>query len=267
MKPTAISNEYLTLQTEISNKQTEWTKKLDKSVVEKLPFRHKEIPIIAQVTLNIEFELYEQWINELAELLVENNEHLASDLKKLQNKLDQELVKRWADEVLAFNQMYFQSFAEETGIQEWLPYFLAENCIRPFLRIVSEVYTDQLSKIKTKGSCTCCGEPIRLAVLEGKGLKMILCPRCEAKWNQKNIQCSFCGNEDHNSLSYYNVENDNSKKIEVCVKCNGYIKIIDTRKLFKKQTAFILDLTSLHLDFVAQEKGFGTSNNDGEVMS
>ncbi|UTW68797.1 formate dehydrogenase accessory protein FdhE [Anaerobacillus sp. HL2] len=54
-------------------------------------------------------------------------------------------------------------------------------------------------------------------------------------------------------LNLLNVENDTSAKIEVCEKCNSYIKLIDTRKLFKKQTAFILDVTSLHLDFIAQE--------------
>lgn len=268
MKPTVISEEYLELQTEISNKQAEWAKSIDTSkVVEKKFLQHKQVPIIAQTTVNVNLDQYKEWIIELADFLVDKNNDLQNDVTKLKEILDADTVKKWANEVQAFNQIYFTSFAEKAELPEWLPYFIAEHSIRPFLRVVSDVYKEELPSLKTKGSCPCCGEPTRLAVLEGKGLKMIVCPRCEAKWNQKRLHCSFCGNEEHEGLSYYTIENDKSSKLEVCSKCNGYIKIIDTRKLFKKQTAFLLDLTSLHLDFVAQENGFGTPKEEEEVKS
>ncbi|MCT8137227.1 formate dehydrogenase accessory protein FdhE [Anaerobacillus sp. CMMVII] len=267
MKSTVISEEYLALQTDISNKQTKWTESLDKSsVVEKQPLQHKHVPIIAQTMVNVNYDLYKEWIFDLADYLVEKDEKLQNDVTKLKEILNDEIVKKWVTEVLAFNQIYFHSFAEKEGLAEWFPYFLAEHSLRPYLRVVSDVYKDELATVHTKGSCPCCGEPIRLAVLEGKGLKMIVCPRCEAKWNQKRLHCSLCGNEDHESLSYYNIEEEKNSKLEVCGKCNGYIKIIDTRKLFKKQTAFLLDLTTLHLDFVAQENGFGITEEE-EVKS
>lgn len=268
MKPTVVSNEYVALQTEISNKQSEWAKKLEQSkVIEKKPLQHKQIPVIAQVDVTINQELYKEWIFDLAALLEANSSDLKEDIAVIKETLTEETVIRWANEVLTFNQYYFQSFAEENKVAEWLPYFLAEHAIRPFLRVVAEVYTEEIPNLKTKGSCSCCGEPIRLAVLEGKGKKMIVCPRCEAKWQQKRLHCSFCGNEDHDKISYYNVENDSSSKLEVCDTCNGYIKIIDTRKLFKKQSAFLLDVNSIHLDFVAQENGFGARENEEEVKS
>lgn len=267
MKPTVISEEYLALQTNISNKQTQWINKLTKSaVVYKQSIQHKQVPIIAQVNVNIDFLQYKEWIIELADLLVGNDEKLSNDISKIKDRLSEDIVKRWASEVLVFNQFYFQSFAEEEKLPEWLPYFLAEHSIRPFLRVVSEVYNKDLQNQDTQGSCPCCGEPIRLAVLEGKGKKMIVCPRCEAKWGQVRLHCSNCGNDDHEKLTYYNVEKDKSSQLEVCSKCNGYLKIIDTRKLFKKQTAFLLDITSIHLDFIAQENDFGTTKED-EVKS
>ncbi|MFN7250502.1 MAG: formate dehydrogenase accessory protein FdhE [Anaerobacillus sp.] len=268
MKPTVISNEYLELQTQISNKQTEWTNSLEKStVVEKQSLQHKQVPIIAQLTINVQFDQYKTWIIELADVLIEKDGNLLSDLTKIKTMLDEATLMNWANEVLAFNQLYFQSFAEKNELPEWLPYFLAEHSLRPFLRVVSDVYRQELPNLNTKGSCPCCGEPIRLAVLEGKGLKMIVCPRCEAKWNQKRLHCSFCGNEDHQSLSYYTVENDKASKLEVCGNCNSYIKVIDTRKLFKKQTVFLLDVTTIQLDFVAQENGFGVQNEAEEMKS
>lgn len=263
MKPTVISKEYLALQTNISNKQAEWTNKLVASiVVDKQPIEHKQVPIIAQVSVNIDFVKYKEWIIELANLLVENDENLSNDISKIKERLSEDTVKRWVSEVLAFNQFYFQSFAEEENLPEWLLYFLAEHSFRPFLRIVSEVYHEELAIHDTKGICPCCGEPIRLAVLEGKGKKMIVCPRCEAKWGQMRLHCSTCGNDDHKKITYYNAEKDKSVNLEVCDECNSYIKVVDTRKLFKKQSAFLLDVTSIHLDFIAQENDFGTKKED-----
>jgi FdhE protein len=263
MKPSVISKEYLALQTDISNKQIQWANKLEaSSVIESQHLQQKQVPIITQVDVKIDYVKYKEWLIELADFLVEKDGNLLNDVTKLKEKLDSDVVKRWADEALAFNQLYFQSFSEEMNVQPWLPYLLAEHCLRPFLRIVSEVFKDDLPNQETKGSCPCCGEPIRLAVLEGKGKKMMVCPRCEAKWQQKRLRCSFCGNEDHQKLSYYTVEKDPSSKIEVCSECNNYTKVIDTRKLFKKQTTFLLDVNSIHLDIVAQENGFGISKEE-----
>ncbi|WNF36157.1 formate dehydrogenase accessory protein FdhE [Bacillaceae bacterium IKA-2] len=267
MKPTVISNEYLALQTSIANKQLDWTNILVKTtVVEKQPIQHKQVPIIAQVNVNVDLKHYQEWMIELSDLLVENDENLRNDINKIKELLNEDIVERWASEVLAFNQFYFQSFAEEEKLPEWLPYFIAEHGLRPFLRVVSKAYSEDFPNQDTKGICPCCGEPIRLAVLEEKGKKMIICPRCEAKWGQMRLHCSNCGNDNHEKLTYFNVENDKSSKLEVCGQCNGYIKIIDTRKLFKKQSAFLLDVISIHLDFIAQENDFGTKKED-EIKS
>lgn len=263
MKPTVISQQYLDLQTEISNKQDKWAEVIDKKDWEKQSLKQKDVPIITQTNVPVNMELYENWIVELADFLVEKDGNLAASVNKLKEIVTADLVQKWAKEVLAFNQVYFQTFAEKEELPEWLPYFIAEHSLRPFLRVTADVYKEELPNLKTKGACPCCGEPTRLAVLEGKGLKMIVCPRCEAKYNQKRLQCTFCGNEDHETISYYNIESDKTAKLEVCGKCNGYIKVIDTRKMFKKQTAFLLDVTTLHLDFVAQENEFGEKVEEG----
>jgi formate dehydrogenase maturation protein FdhE len=45
-------------------------------------------------------------------------------------------------------------------------------------------------------------------------------------------------------------------QIQVCEECNGYIKIIDIRQYIEKPSAALLDLNSIHLDYVAQENGY-----------
>ena len=44
-------------------------------------------------------------------------------------------------------------------------------------------------------------------------------------------------------------------EIQVCEGCNGYIKIIDTRQYIEKPTAALLDLNSIHLDYVEKDNG------------
>lgn len=263
MKSSVISKEYLALQTDISNKQAEWVKELEvASIEEKSALAQNNVPIVTQVEINVDKNLYKKFILELAQLLEQKDEKLAIETSKLKDKLSEDVIKRWVEEVLSFNQLYFANYASEAQVAEWLPYLLAEHSIRPFLRNVSKQYSDELSNMNTKGSCPCCGEPVRLAVLDGKGKKMLTCPRCEAKWNLKRLQCSFCGTEENKKLQYYAVENDATAQIEVCEECNNYIKVIDTRKHFKKQTPFLLDVSSIHLDIIAQEKGFGITKEE-----
>jgi FdhE protein len=57
-------------------------------------------------------------------------------------------------------------------------------------------------------------------------------------------------------MNFITVEGDAASQIHVCDECNGYIKVIDTRQYIEKPQAALLDLNTLHLDFVAQEKGY-----------
>jgi FdhE protein len=82
------------------------------------------------------------------------------------------------------------------------------------------------------------------------------CPRCLAHWHAKRIECAHCGNDDHNTIQFITLEGDATSQIQVCDKCTGYIKVIDTRQYLSKPSSAMLDLNSIHLDFVAQEQGY-----------
>jgi hypothetical protein len=72
--------------------------------------------------------------------------------------------------------------------------------------------------------------------------------------------------EDHTKLKFLTIEGDAISQIQVCEECNGYIKLIDTRQYIEKPSASLLDLNTIHLDFVAQEHGYsavGTKTGSG----
>jgi FdhE protein len=177
-------------------------------------------------------------------------------LAKFPAILSEEAGKRWMDEALAFNQAYFVNFAEENGIEEWIPQFLAETAVRPYLHRTAELVEEHMEHAKSGNGCPVCGEPARLAIIDENGKKVVQCPRCLGHWHVKRLECAHCGSENHEKMNFITVEGDSVSQIHVCDECNGYIKVIDTRQYIEKPQAALLDLNTLHLDFVAQEKGY-----------
>lgn len=264
MKTSVVSKDYQNLHKEIIGLQEKWkeslgseavTIKTDKSAM------NAGVPVAALSIFDFDIPLFLQWIEEIKGLLVKNNDKMEEKLVFINNIMDENTARRWIDEAFAFNYIYFQGFAEEHDVEEWIPYFLAETAIRPYLQLAAEKAQPVIQAGIHGAGCPVCGEPARLAQLEGEGKKELYCPRCLAHWNDKRVTCSHCGNEDHETIKFITVEGDSASQIQVCEKCHGYIKIVDTRQFIKKPSASMLDLTTLHLDFVAQENGYHTSGS------
>ncbi|WP_411255111.1 formate dehydrogenase accessory protein FdhE [Neobacillus niacini] len=259
MKKSVVSKEYQNLQKDILTLQENWKKRINpESIIPNLDKGAMSIgvPAAALASINFEISLFIQWIEEINALLIKNNPELETKLGVINTLLNEETAIRWIDEAFSFNSVYFASFAEENGIDEWVPQFLAETALRPYLRLTAEKVQHEITHAAFGAGCPVCGEPARLAVLEDEGKKVMTCPRCLAHWHSKRIECAHCGNDDHNTIQFITIEGDASSQIQVCEKCTGYIKVIDTRQYLEKPSAAMLDLNSIHLDFVAQEQGY-----------
>jgi len=259
MKKSVVSKEYQNLQKEIAKLQEQWKESLNPDIVKPnldQSAMSAGVPAAALAAIDFDISLFLQWIDELSKLILEQNQELEQQLEKVGSLLDEEAAIRWIDEAFSLNSIYFASFAEENGIDEWIPQFLAENALRPYLQLTADKVQDKLAKTVHGAGCPVCGEPARLAQLEGEGKKVIHCPRCHAHWPEKRIQCSHCGNDDHKTIQFITVEGEASSQILCCEKCKGYTKVIDTRQFISRPSSAILDLTSIHLDFVAQENGY-----------
>ena len=138
-----------------------------------------------------------------------------------------------------------------------VPLFLAENAVRPFIQKAAQELKQQIPKQGHKGSCPVCGEPSRLAVINKSGKKEITCSRCHYSWEEKKTSCAHCGTEEQGQVVVLRVGDDDSAEVYACKSCKGYTKVIDTRELIKVALPEILDLKSIHLDYVAQENGYG----------
>lgn len=259
MKKSVVSKEYMNLQKDILALQENWKKSIDpQSIIPNLDAAAMSagVPAAALASINFEISLFLQWIEEINALLIKHNPELEAKLNSISTLLNEETAIRWIDEAFSFNSVYFTSFASEQDLEEWIPNFLAETALRPYLQLTAEMVQHEITHAVPGAGCPVCGEPARLAILEDEGKKVMTCPRCLAHWNDKRVECAHCGNGDHKTIQFLTVEGDASAQIQVCEKCTGYIKVIDIRQYLSKPSAAMLDLNSIYLDFVAQDQGY-----------
>jgi FdhE protein len=259
MKKSVVSKEYQNLQKEIVSLQDKWKQALGpESVKPRIDKAALEagVPVTALAAIDFDISLFLQWIEDIGSLLSKYQPELERKISSIHELLNEETAKKWIDEAFAFNHIYFSSFAEKNELDSWIPQFVAETALRPYLQLTAEKVQDEIHYAVHGAGCPVCGEPVRLAQLEGEGKKILHCPRCSAHWHDKRIACSHCGNQDHEKVKVLTIEGDSSSQIQVCEECKGYTKIIDTRQYLAKPSAAMLDLNTIHLDFVAQEYGY-----------
>lgn len=115
-----------------------------------------------------------------------------------------------------------------------------------------------------KGNCPVCGSyPAFEKLRRDDGKRILRCGLCGTEWYFKRIMCPFCGNEDHNSLRYFFVEDDTSTekaafRVDVCDKCKNYIKTLDERKLPESEEPdlYVENFNTVYLDVLAQKDGY-----------
>jgi FdhE protein len=262
VKTSVVSKEYLNLQKEIIKLQEQWKAAINPEAVKPkfdLATIEAGIPVASLTEIDFNIPLFLQCLEELKSVLQKSNPSLEGQFAILTEVMNEELAARWLDEAFSINYLYFSEFAAKHQLAEWLPQFLAETLFRPYLQVLAEKTQAKITHGVPGCGCPVCGEPARLAQIEGKGQKVLHCPRCLFFWLDKKISCTHCGNTDHSSIQFLTIEGDSSSQIHVCEKCKGYTKVIDTRQHLTKPSTPLLDLNSIHLDYIAQEKGYKVS--------
>ncbi|WP_157812125.1 formate dehydrogenase accessory protein FdhE [Alteribacter populi] len=268
MDPSIVSEEYIHLQEEIIREQTvlkekismQWSATIEREGID------PEFPIVPQLpSTPISVSLYRDALVTILSSLSTYTEELQNDVDRCKNVFDNEgHVVSWIKESLRYNTGYFQSFADDHEISAWLPHFVAEQAIRPFLHVISKRCESFIEEMNVGGGCPCCAEPVRLKVETGNEESQFICPRCETSWSQKRKSCVHCGEEKEGYVLTLSIEEDDTSQLEVCESCKNYVKVIMKSSNDSKSTAALLDLLTLHLDYIAQEEGYGEAYPKGE---
>ena len=107
---------------------------------------------------------------------------------------------------------------------------LAPLIAMPLLQACRRAWTDQTPGTWPHGYCPTCGAWPTLAEIRGlDGARHLRCRCCGGDWATEWLRCPFCGERDHTQLgSLISAEGLEREKIEVCDRCDGYLKTITT---------------------------------------
>jgi len=137
--------------------------------------------------------------------------------------------------------------------------------LRPALSMIAQAVLERLDvNLWNHGHCPVCGSAPKLADLSGEGGKRRLhCSLCEAAWYYPRMRCPFCENADIKDLSYLRAENEEGLRVDLCSRCNNYLKTIDLREIAGPIIVPLDDVTTWHLDIIAGKK----TENKSETLS
>lgn len=139
---------------------------------------------------------------------------------------------------------------------------LIDWILRPKRMALGQLIQPILKGDGERNCCPVCGEEADLAFLQKEnGERHLGCSGCQVNWKYPRMKCSSCGNTAPETLKYFFVEEAPEQQVHYCQVCNNYLKTFDYR--FTKENFkdfFILNLMTLHLDVLAEEKCLGIKN-------
>lgn len=122
-----------------------------------------------------------------------------------------------------------------------------------------------------KGYCPVCGDSPTLAeIRDSERFRYLRCTSCGGDWQYKRIACFNCGNEDHEKLETFFIEDPKTVgkyQIDVCHDCSSYIKVSNKLQPSRPELLLLDDLSTTHLDVFALEHGYQKGGKpDGELQ-
>ena len=136
---------------------------------------------------------------------------------------------------------------------------LLEESLRPELEIIAKKYGERVAKSGWReGYCPICGKEPKIGEIrkDEEGERYLFCHQCGFKWYFHRIKCPFCGNDEQQSLAYFEVEGEERYRVDVCNKCWRYIKTVELPKSGDEPDMDVEDIATLHLDMIAYDEGY-----------
>ena len=155
--------------------------------------------------------------------------------------------------------------ARKVDLDPGLIEFALAQAARPALEKRSLAYGALIKDLAwNKGHCPVCGSMPGLSLLrEKEGQRWLRCGFCAAEWRFIRMSCPCCEGQEPDDRELLFVEGREHEKVEVCHKCKKYIIGIDVRALSGEFIPEVAALGLLHLDILAQQKGFAPMYGSG----
>jgi FdhE protein len=142
---------------------------------------------------------------------------------------------------------------------------VAQVAAMPLLMASALMLESHAASVWQRGYCPVCGSWPSLTELRGiERERRLRCGCCSADWPLPLLHCAFCGELDHEKLGVLQPEGEEQlRRVETCESCRGYLKSAATYGALPIRTLVLLDLTTIPLDLVAQERGYARAARPG----
>jgi FdhE protein len=188
----------------------------------------------------------------------------AVDQKDAETLTDELCKKTWAPaallkEVLAGRPETVSAQAESLGLDAELLATVLRLAALPALAPIASAAAEVRHGIAwDHGYCPTCGSWPLLAESRGlEQMRFLRCGWCACAWEGSRLRCAFCGNQDHRTLGYFHVEGEEDRmRAATCDECRGYVKVVATLFALAAPQLLVADLSTLHMDLVAAERGY-----------
>lgn len=222
-------------------------------------------PLLDIQRIKIEERLLDEFLRDFLPLLERHEFFSREEIKNFlvhRKKINsRELVRS----VLSKDIQNLKSLSTQYQVAKDFLLFIGLNMGQAVLELYAGKLKQKVDKESwLKGNCPICGSyPAIEKLRRDDGKRILRCSLCGIEWYHKRIMCPFCGNEDHNSLRYFFIEEDSPTekaafRVDVCDKCKRYIKTLDERKLpeSEKPDLYLENLNTIYLDVLAQKDGY-----------
>ena len=224
-------------------------------------------PLLDFNQIRIDTEILESLFDEICVILKKHNKIDKVEIKGLMRarKEGRLSLMHLIEKLASHDVEYINSVADNLDVNRDALLFAAVSSARPFFEICAEKFQkhESLESLWLRNYCPVCGgEPTAMAKLHRPDGAMILqCTLCNTEWRFMRIKCPSCGNDDHNSLGYFPLDENIVHRLYVCDKCKRFTKVVDERKLGECRSPSLeaYDIATLYLD--AQAEGEGWKNS------
>jgi len=143
--------------------------------------------------------------------------------------------------------------------------FAVSQIARPLIEKRSESLAPLVRDLRwPKGYCPICGSPPGLSLIRGReGQRWLRCSLCAHEWRFARLVCPLCEHEGPKQLELHFVAGSEHDRAEVCHACKRYLISVDLRQRAHEFVPDVAEIGLLHLDMLAQERGFRPASEGG----
>lgn len=195
---------------------------------------------------------------------------VSEDLRKVMYGLESDAMdpRPLMEAVIRGDEAHLAGAAKALGVGPACLHLAATLTLRPVLRTVGrEVEAAAGLGTWGKGYCPVCGALPALAILRRSGedgaylkshggQRWLHCSRCASSWRFKRHACPHCGNEEHDSLEYFQAQGGANERADLCRECGRYLVTYDASGALEEPTPDMAALGLLPMDIVMQRDGY-----------